>query len=452
MAIRFMNVLTGLPLEYQRAVESEERRQSQLYRAYKAYAGATEPAFRGDDNRDSVRLSWPRLIVDKGVNWLFGKDLPIELGSGATADEEWLNAAWPMDRRMVQLQKLAVNGGISGHVFAKLVSVPGSEFPKLVILDPMTVTATFNPDDIEETVAYRIQYSALAPDTGKPILFVQRHQRNERGTWTITDTTEDAGSGRVLTSREYEWPFTFSQIVECQNLPAANEYWGEADLTFEVLELCETIEEIASHTNKMVRIYANPILWVSGLSGDSAGELDLTPGGVVLLPDAEMRLNQVEPKADVAGSLNTYTRFIDDLHSFTHIPKIATDATQGQQIGRASGSAMRYHYTPIIERTEIKRRTYGAFVSEIVRRMFAVAGRPLTAAPRLLWAEMVPDPMADIQRAQALVTLGASKDTVWRTAGIADPAAEEEKVAESGTLTESTPSPAVSASPDSDGE
>lgn len=447
-----INQLSGLPLEYQRAIESEERRQRHLYRAYKAYAGATEPAFRGDPNDDSVRLSWPRLIVDKGVNWLFGKDLHIELGSGSTDDEEWLNTAWPMDRRMVQLQKLAINGGISGHVFAKLVSVAGSEFPKLVILDPLTVTATFNPDDIEETMGYKIQYSAISPDTGKPILFVQRHQRNEGGTWTITDTTEDAGSGRILTSRAYEWPFSFPQIVECQNLPAANEYWGEADLNFEVLELCETIEEIASHTNKMVRIYANPILWVAGLSGDAAGELDLTPGGVVLLPDADMRLNQVEPKADVAGSLNTYTRFIDDLHSFTHIPKIATDATQGQQIGRASGSAMRYHYTPIIERTEMKRRTYGSFISEVVRRMFAVAGKSLPRAPHLMWAEMVPDPMADIQRAQALVTLGASKDTVWRTAGITDPTAEEEKVAESGTLTEPTPSPAVSASPDSNGE
>jgi hypothetical protein len=60
--------------------------------------------------------------------------------------------------------------------------------------------------------------------------------------------------------------------------------------------------------------------------------------------------------------------------------------------------------------------------------------------------------MADIQRAQALVALGASKDTVWRTAGITDPAAEEEKVAESGTLTEPTSSPTVSASPNGNGE
>jgi hypothetical protein len=432
----FYNSLTGLPVEYQRAAETEMRRRAEMRRAYIAYAGHAPKALRAGSGEtdDSVRLGWARLIVDKGVTWLFGKDLNFEMNFPGESDvEQWLNDAWPLDSRMTTLQKLATNGGISGHVYAKIIAA--DPYPRVVVLDPMTVTPSFNPDDFSEVVRYKIQYPAIEPGTGKPITFTQVHERNVRGTWTITDTTE--GDKRTLTRREYEWPFAFPQIIECQNIPAANEYWGEADLNGEILDLVEKIEFVASNTSKMTRIYANPILWIAGLSAEQGQSVDLTPGGVLMLPEPDMRLNVADTKLDIKGSLELYTRFIDDLHSFSHIPKIATDATQGQQIGRASGSAMRYHYTPLVERTELKRRTYGAFVAELVKRLLVVGGRTEEVRVRLMWPEMIADPMADIERAKALVDLGLSKDTVWRTAGVSDPEAEAAKVeAERGTAAE----------------
>jgi hypothetical protein len=434
VADRFFNATTGLPLEYQHVVEGEMARRRLMSRAFKAYAGVPNSPMvpRNGEPDDSVNLAWARLIVDKGANWLFGRDISLELTPGLRSEraEEWLKRAWPMEQRMLQLLKLATNGGIAGHAFAKIVME--GEFPRLVIIDPLTVTPTFSPDDIETVVRYKIQYPAVDPATGKPITFTQVHAKNDGGTWTITDTTEDE-RGRVFSRREYEWPFEFAQIVECQNLPAPNEYWGEPDLNIEILDLIDSAEEIATHTNKMVRIYANPVLWVAGLGiEDPSQGLDITPGGVVVLPDPEMRLNVVEPKADIKGSLELYATMINDLHAFSQIPKIATDATQGSQIGRASGSAMRYHYTPLIERTETKRRTYGVLVTTIADRMLAVAGVSTRGSVRVVWPELVPDPMGDIQRAAALAQLGASKDTVLRTAGFTDPSAEIAKAIEDG--------------------
>ena len=434
MANNFFNVATGLPLEYQHVVEGEMARRRLMSRAFKAYAGVPNSPMipRNGEPDDSVNLAWARLIVDKGATWLFGRDLALELTPGLRSEraEEWLKVAWPMERRMLQLLKLATNGGIAGHVFAKIVME--GEYPRLVIIDPLTVTPTFSPDDIETVVRYKIQYPAVDPATGKPITFTQVHAKNDGGTWTITDTTESE-RGNVISRREYEWPFEFSQIIECQNLPAPNEYWGEPDLNVEILDLIDSAEEIATHTNKMVRIYANPVLWVAGLGFDDPSQgLDITPGGVVVLPDPEMRLNVVEPKADIKGSLDLYATMINDLHAFSQIPKIATDATSGAQIGRASGSAMRYHYTPLIERTETKRRTYGNLVTTIADRMLAVAGISTRGSVKVVWPELVPDPMGDIQRAAALAQLGASKDTVLRTAGFTDPAAEIAKAIEDG--------------------
>lgn len=455
MAELFLNSITGLPLPYQRAVESEAARRKQMRDGFDAYAGtAPHPlVVRGSEPDDRVRLAWPRLVVDKGATWLFGQDLPIEVTDQAA--EDWLNLAWPMERRMIGLMRCAVNGGIAGHVFAKIIDT--KPYPRLVVLDPLTVLPTYNPDDFEDVLRYRIEYPATDPSTGHPITFRQVHERSEDGSyWTVTDQTTDA-NGSVISKSEYVWPYAFSQIVEAQNIASANEYWGEPDLTPELLKLCSTIERVASQTNKMVRIYANPILWVAGMMGCShaAGEphgpecddLDLTPGGVVLLPEPEQRLNVVDTKLDIEGSLNLYTRFIDDLHSFAHIPKIATDATAGQQIGRASGSAMRYHYTPLIERTEAKRRTYGAMVVEIARRMLVLGGFSADSTIRLLWPELVPDPLVDVQRAAALRDLGLSQDTTWRVAGVSDPDEEANKVAVEGgpaeavnsTTTVSTP-------------
>jgi hypothetical protein len=434
VADKFINSITGFPLEYQHAIEGEMARRRLMIRAFKAYAGVPNSPMiprRGEPD-DSVNLAWARLIVDKGANWLFGRDVALEITPGLRSEraEEWLKTAWPMERRMIQMLKLAINGGIAGQSYGKIV-IEG-EYPRLVIIDPMTVTPTFSPDDIEQVVRYKIQYPAIDPASGKPITFTQIHAKNDGGTWTITDTTEDERSN-VISRREYEWPFEFSQIVECQNLPAPNEYWGEPDLNIEILDLIDSAEEIATHTNKMVRIYANPVLWVAGLGVDESGKgLDITPGGVVVLPDPEMRLNVVEPKADIAGSLALYATMINDLHAFSQIPKIATDATAGAQIGRASGSAMRYHYTPLIERTETKRRTYGLMFTTIAERMLAVAGITTRGTVKVVWPELVPDPMGDIQRASALAQLGASKDTVLRTAGFTDPAGEIAKAIEDG--------------------
>ncbi len=434
MADKFFNQLTGLPLEYQHVVEGEMARRRLMSRAFKAYAGVPNSPMvprRGEPD-DSVNLAWARLIVDKGANWLFGRDISLEVTPGLRSEraEEWLKKAWPVEQRMLQLLKLATNGGIAGQAYGKLVA--DGEFPRLVIIDPMTVTPTFSPDDIEQVIRYKIQYPAVNPADGKPITFTQIHERNDAGTWTITDTTENE-RGAVISRREYEWPFPFPQIVECQNLPAPNEYWGEPDLNIEILDLIDSAEEIATHTNKMVRIYANPVLWVAGLGMDDPSQgLDITPGGVVVLPDPEMRLNVIEPKADIAGSLKLYETLVNDLHAFSQIPKIATDATSGSQIGRASGSAMRYHYTPLIERTETKRRTYGAMVTTISDRMLAIAGISTRGSVKVVWPELVPDPMGDIQRASALAQLGASKDTVLRVAGFTDPAAEIAKSIEDG--------------------
>ncbi len=63
-------------------------------------------------------------------------------------------------------------------VFPTRVGVNRQPYPRLVVLDPSTVTVRWEPDDIETVTSYRIQSPAIDPQTGKPIVVRQLVERD----------------------------------------------------------------------------------------------------------------------------------------------------------------------------------------------------------------------------------------------------------------------------------
>ncbi|NLD44164.1 MAG: phage portal protein, partial [Chloroflexi bacterium] len=106
----------------------------QRYReAWEAYHGTfPEPLkVRPGQPNDNVIANYARVVVDKGVSFLFGEELRFELDETAyTAEERWLEACWAANGGVTTLQKLALNGAVCGHTFVKLVPArPGQEYP-----------------------------------------------------------------------------------------------------------------------------------------------------------------------------------------------------------------------------------------------------------------------------------------------------------------------------------
>lgn len=448
--------------------EVEERDRLVRYQAaWKAYHGGfdkplkIEPAKNGappiDDN---VLLPWTREVIDEGVDWLFGDPPEIEYGDRdaiTTPQEDYLEQVWRTNSRSTTLTKLALNGGVCGHAFIKIVprdgdplaprwqptpvspqgaeddpdaptptvapaSPPGDTqaliLPRLIVLDPANVRVYWESDDIDDVWRYEIAWVAIGRD-GKPRLMRQVIERAvDRTRWTLQDQESNPDGGPWIdVGPEVPWPHPFAPIVDCQNLVIGNEYYGLADVEAIMLDLNRAGNARASDLARINRIHAHPKVWTAGLTDDQVTGIDFRIDGVTNLPDDEASLNLLEMTGEAATSLE-YLRFLsDEFRKAGRAPELTPEKLKS--LGDLSGKAMKILFAPRIAITKVKRSTYGDLLKDLNRRLLAMAGLGDYHTPvEIRWGELVPsDPKEEAEVASAKQAAGVSRDTTLREMG-----------------------------------
>lgn len=408
--------LTGL------AAADELQRAARIARRWQAYHGQHPRPLKVRQSQpdDNVVVNYARVVVDKGVSFLFGRDVQFELDEVAdTVAEEWLARCWAANRKMSLLQKLALNGAVAGHAFVKIV--PAQSYPRLVVLDPATVTVTWEPDDVEQVVAYRVQYPALDPATGKPFVVRQVIERDGQA-WRVVDQRSSTDRVAWQTVAETIWPYPWPPIVDCQNLPCPNEYWGISDLEDDLLQLNASINFVLSNLTRIIRYHAHPKTWGRGFS---ANQLNVAVDETIVLPSPDASLQNLEMQSDLASSVQLYQRLREALHEVSRVPEVATGKLE--HVGSLSGVALQILYQPLLEKTETKRRTYGDLLVELNRRLLALGGFGDANYTVVHWPELLPsDPLQERQAAVLDQQLGVSQDTILQRLGF-DPDLERQK-------------------------
>ncbi len=396
------------------AALDEISRAARFKKVWDAYYGRFAKPLKVKLNQpdDNVLVNFARVVVDKGVSFLFGQDVAFEISeTEETAAEEWLDACWDANRKMTTLQKLALNGAVTGHAFVKIVPQQGA-YPRLVVLDPSTVTVRWETDDIQQVVSYRIQYPAIDPDTGKPMAVRQLIERDSQ-VWRITDQVSRADSTTWTTTSEAVWPHPWPPIADCQNLPAPNEYWGISDLEDDVLQLNHSINFVLSNLARIIRYHAHPKTWGRGFT---ANQLNIAVDETIVLPSADAELRNLEMVSDLSSSIALYERLREALHEVSRVPEVATGKLEN--VGSLSGVALQILYQPLIEKTETKRRTYGDLLIELNRRLLALGGYGEDNRTVLHWPELLPgDPKAEAETALLHQQLGVSQATILEKLG-----------------------------------
>jgi len=416
-----VNILASLWNKSENAVErqiaealsmEEIARLRQFKAAWERYYGRFPKPLkvRSGQPDDNVIVNMARVIVDKGVAFLFGQDVTFEIDETTTTPaEEWLASCWQANQQMTFLQKLALNGGVCGHVFVKIVA--GSPYPRLILLDPATVLPIWDPHDIERVLRYRIQYPATDPNTGKP-LTIRQWIELDGAIWRITDQVSRAG-GAWQTTAETVWPHPWPPIVDCQNLPNPNEYWGLPDLTEDILQLNEGINFVLSNLARIIRFHAHPKTWGRGFLAD---QLKVAVDETIVLPSPDAELHNLEMESDLSSSIAFYERLREALHEISRIPEVATGKLD--RTGQLSGVALAILYQPLLEKTESKRRTYGDMLVELNRRLLALGGYGEENHTVIHWPELLPRDMLQERQAALLdEQLGVSRDTILTRLG-----------------------------------
>jgi hypothetical protein len=410
-----MNAATPLDAfteHYAQLVEADEKdRRDRFVRAWASYQGEAPKPLRltPDGFDDNVRINYARLVVDKGVSFLGVPTAQIDADtSKRSATEDYASEVWKNSGGPLGFSRLAVNGGVCGHTFAKII--PAEPTPRVVVLDPQNVTMKWRADDHEAVYEFRITWTEWDAERRKMIGRRQRHVENEGGeSWeVIEERSPEVGDRWVEFSRE-TWRYPFSQIVHGQNLPAPNQVWGRSDLENDVLDLIEAIEFSVSNVNRILRFQAHG-LWYTDAEG-GLETLNRSIGRIVRFPKGT-KIDKLEMDSDLSSSMEFLRHLRQSLAEVTRVPEVATGKVES--IGNLAGVALQILYQPLLELTETKRDTYGEVYSEATRRALIVGGKP-DAEVTPSWPEMLP---ADTQTLIDDQTLGiVSKRTLAEKRG-----------------------------------
>lgn len=376
----------------------------------------------------NLKANFAREFVQKSVSYLFGQEILFELdgeSDGRSPGEEYLDQVWAFNKQQTLLQKWAMNGSVTGQGF--LMIDPGNEengrkLPRLINLEPEIVTAYYEDWDIDDVYRYRLLFNTVDRETGKPIVRKKEIVQREGGeAWEITDWVARAGDRRFEKVGEESWDWPFPPIVDNQNLPAPNEYWGESDLTDDRLEMMHGINMLLSNVNKIVYHDAHKRIWGRNISGDNLKSWNI---GEIKEVVGDGELQTLDMSADIEAVLKFIDRVKDLLHEQMRVPAIAVGKMDS--VGTLSGVALEILYQPLIEMTRTKRQTYGDALNEVNRRLLQLADME-PENTTIHWPEMLPvDEMEQAQAAQIWAGLGASQDTLLERGGF-DPERERER-------------------------
>jgi hypothetical protein len=412
-----------------RAAYEEQARLQRITEAWSAYYGHLPPPLKVKPGQvdDNVMLNFAAVIVDKGVSFLFGEDLDFE-AMDDTGDQS-LEACWDANKRMSLLQDMALNGAVCGHVFVKIIAdgvigLDGQRYPRLVNLDPATVFPVWDPDDYTHVLSYRIQWNAIDPDTGKPLT---RRQRivEDGAVWQIIDEV-CRGDSRVWEQLSAAtWPYPWPPLVDCQNLPAPNEFWGRSDLEEDVIAVNKAINFVMTNTARILRFHAHPKTWGCGFKAD---DLRIGVDETIILPNQNASLQNLEMTSDLGSSLELYKRLKEALHEISQVPEVATGKMDG--VGALSGVALDILYQSLVEKTKKKRRRYGDMLTVLNGRLLEMMGRPVTRAVQIHWPNILPvNSNEEAQTGLLYEQLGVSRETILTRLGF-DAELETEKRSE----------------------
>jgi hypothetical protein len=351
------------------------------------------------------------------------------------------------------MAEFEINACTFGHAFYKLIpgdldmppDAEGTPYPSISVLNPMQMKVRTLPADVRKVARYAFTYFDIDED-GNTIACRQLTERTQNRMWLIRDqvhrggmVSNIAGALSVVNSLalreedqgwedvdETPWNYPWSPIHDCKNLPEPNQYLGKADLGLGVIHLNEVLNFLESNAHRILYYQGHPWNFLFGVSGH--GDIEITPAGLVCIPNTNARVDHVEMTSNLEAIENAIRRIRENMDELSHVPAVAVGRQEHLQ--PASGVALKVVYRPmtlqVVQKQALRQAMYGAMNQHILELKNAA-----WAACHIKnnWPVLVPtDNLLDAQAAQIWSGLGVSDDTLMQRADPPfDPDTEREK-------------------------
>ena len=395
-----MNTLQAPPstLPQYEINDEDRKRAKRIENAWKAYEGDFKKPFDKMPDEPDMNIISNRVVefVNASNDFLFAKELQITCDEGSPADaQKFLDDCWGRkETRIPFLLRLGLNGAMAGSAFLRIV--PGKKKGKfrLVEIDPCIINVKTAPQDCQTVLLYCIEYGVDGKDAnGKPNRTYYREeisridpeynadnqedtleaQMDEDVTWSIQHWTQQISSGMAPKSGDwipagdpYIWPYPFSPIFSCQNLPRPNSFWGYPDVMPSVIELNDSLNLVQSGVNierKIRRILVG--------RGMGEGTVHVQPGKIMQTPLPEQMIEAVQVASTTADDLAFAANLRSDIDEEVGIPGVATGRIDLLPRG-ITGIAIELLYGPALKKTDKKRCTYGEMIIDVSKALLVL--------------------------------------------------------------------------------
>jgi len=352
---------------------------------------------------DAIVVNFIGLLVDRSVAMLFGKEPQFDLpGESDAPVQQYIDEVWSANRKMQLLKRAAVYGAETGTCYVKIlpdgaVNRDGKLIPRLVVLDPATVTMDALPEDIDMIIRYTIAYTITDPVTGKDKTIKQVTEHDaETGYWTITDYVSVNGNKFEVTNQQV-WEYDFAPIVHWHNLPDVGSVYGRPDITADLIDLQDKINFVSSNTAKIIKYHAYPKTWARGFQ--NSGKIAWGVDEMVTTADPNALIQNLEMQSDLSSSL-AFIRYLRQ--ALFDVGRTVDIESMADKLGNLTNFGLRVLYQDALSKLEEKRGLYGEAIVEINHRLLALAGAPDTDGGKVVWRDIMPE--NDNEIAQAVKT------------------------------------------------
>jgi hypothetical protein len=381
----------------------DQDRLDHIRRAWDYYEGR-HPAMlktRPGQPDDNVIMNLARGIVDRGISFLFGRELEWqfdETDATTSAAEEQIDAIWDANNKMTLLHEVGQNGFLAGYAAIKVAPQMDGSI-RLINLNPAELRLFNAPDDCDDVYRFVIKYVA-EDDRGNEIHHAEVIERQgPRGSnWTVTNYRALGGErAYAQDGPPIDWPYPLAPIQYCKNMPRANCPYGYGDL--DDTSLMDALNLTMSATRKTLRLFPDPQDIIEG--GSAKG---LVRGGDNIW---ELQQGSAKRLEMSAAALDAARQHAIDLRAAIFSSARMTDmATIGERLGQVTNFGLKVLFLDFLNLNDTKRILYGGLINR-VNQLLAMILDLGEVETSFQWPD--PLPVNELEQTQSITGKQATK-------------------------------------------
>lgn len=350
------------------AVKKElQKRRETITLALNYYEGKQKPHLKKLDANvvDNVCCE----VIDGTASFLL-PDMPEIVIADDPDATAWLREVWEHNGGAALLLDMATNGGIAGHVYARVAAPDGDDYPVIRGVDARNWATWYAEDDYKKRLGYESQWGKM--EHAAPVTkYRQDIVPDGPGRWLIIDYMRGGGDAWTV-SNEAAWDYPLAPMVDWQHLPKAGyQYYGQTETPQHLLTMQDKINAITTDINQIIRYHAYPTTVATGVD-DMDDEEDASIDAIITFRNPDARVYNVEMDSDLVASRAERDAAKASFFAKARVVKLpgTLDAFKG-----VTNLGIRTLYLPQSSKAKTLRRHYGYGIREISKRLLMLAGR-----------------------------------------------------------------------------